>query len=84
MEQRGAGGARAAEEAVLWHQVLVGVHRILHVLPADQGAEQLGVRGTRQVHAVVTLEPMHNQQLPLCVPSDLLQTEALLVIYLYD
>lgn len=49
-------GARAAEEAVLGHQVLVRVHRVLHVLAADQAAVQLVVGRRRQVHAVVALQ----------------------------
>lgn len=60
VKQRGVGGARAAEEAVLWHQVLVCIHRVLHVLPADQAAEQFSVCGARQVHAVITLKQKHN------------------------
>lgn len=43
VKQWGAGGARAAEEAMLWYQVLVRIHRILHVLPADQAAVQFSV-----------------------------------------
>lgn len=60
VKQRGVGGARAAEEAILWHQVLVCIHRILHVLPADQAAVQFSVCGARQVHAVITLKQKHN------------------------
>lgn len=60
VKQRGAGGARAAEEAVLRDQILVCIHSVLHVLPADQAAEQFVVRGGRQVHAVITLKPKHS------------------------
>lgn len=56
VKQRRLGGAPAAEEAVLRQQVLVRVHGVLRAVPADQAAEQLGVRGTRQVHAVVALQ----------------------------
>lgn len=47
--------ARAAKEAALGHQVLVRVHCVLHVLAADQAAEESVVRGSRQVHAVIAL-----------------------------
>lgn len=60
VKQRGVGGARAAEEAVLWDQILVCVHSVLHVLPADQAAEQFVVRGGGQVHAVITLKAKHS------------------------
>lgn len=43
VKQLGAGGVRAAEEAMLWYQVLIRIHRALHVLPADQGAVQFCV-----------------------------------------
>ncbi len=56
MKQWGVGGVRAAEEAMLWHQVLVCVHSVLHILPADQAAVQFSVCGTRQVHAVIALD----------------------------
>lgn len=55
VKQRGVRRARAAEEAVLRHQVLVSIYRVLHVLAADQAAEQSVVRGRRQVHAVIAL-----------------------------
>lgn len=55
VKQRRVRRARAAEEAVPGHQVLVSVHRVLHVLAADQAAEQSVVRGCRQVHAVIAL-----------------------------
>lgn len=52
------GGARAAEEAMLWHQVLVCIHCILHVLPADQAAVRFSVCGTWQVHAIIALKQL--------------------------
>lgn len=61
VKQRGVRRARAAEEAMLWHQVLVGVHCVLHVLAADQAAEQSVVRGRRQVHAVIALSEKNDQ-----------------------
>lgn len=56
LKERRVGGARAAEESMLWHQVLVCVHHVLHVLLADQSAEQFIVCRTRQVHAVIALK----------------------------
>lgn len=55
VKQRGVRRARAAEEAVLGHQVFVSIHCILHVLAADQAAEQSVVGGRWQVHAVIPL-----------------------------
>lgn len=73
MKQRGVRGARAAEEAVLRHQVLVSIHSVHHVLPADQGAVQPGVCGTRQVHAVIALEEKLNSPSQIYVSKRLLQ-----------
>lgn len=50
------GGAGAAEEAMLWYQVFVCIHSIVHFLPTDQTAVELRIRRTRQVHTVITLE----------------------------
>lgn len=70
VKQRGVGGARAAEEAVLRDQILVGIHSVLHVLPADQAAEQFVVRGGRQVHAVVTLKAKQSSFNRPCAVND--------------
>ena len=56
VKQRCDGGARAAEKAMLWHQVLICIHSVLHSIPTDQAAVQFSVCGTRQVHAVIALE----------------------------
>lgn len=70
VKQRGVGGARAAEEAVLRDQILVGIHSVLHVLPADQAAEQFVVRGGRQVHAVIALKARHSSFIRLRAVDD--------------
>lgn len=70
LKQRGVGGARAAEEAVLWDQILIGIHSVLHVHPADQAAEQFVVGGGRQVHAVITLKAKHSSFIRLCAVND--------------
>ena len=56
VEELGPGGAGAAEEAVLGHQVLVCIHGVLHVLAADQTPVEAAVRGAGEVHPVVPLE----------------------------
>lgn len=55
VKQRGLGGARTAEEAVLWQQILICIHGLLRVLPADQAAIELCVCRARQVHPIITL-----------------------------
>lgn len=56
MKQWRLGSARAAEESMLGHQILVCIHRVLHVLLANQSTEQFFVCRTWQVHAVITLQ----------------------------
>lgn len=56
VQQRRLGSAWAAEKSMLGHQILVRIHRVLHVLLADQSAEQFFVCWTWQVHAVITLK----------------------------
>lgn len=50
------GGAWAAEESVLRDQVLICIYCVLHVLLADQSAEQFIVCWTWQGHALIALE----------------------------
>lgn len=59
VKQWGVGGARAAEEAVLWHQVFICIYTIIQVPPTDQAAVKFGVCWTRQMHAVIALKKKH-------------------------
>lgn len=56
VQELGAGGAGAAEEAAVGYQVLVCVHRVLHVHAADQAAVVLAIVGTGQMHPIVPLD----------------------------
>lgn len=55
----GVGGVGPIEETVVWDEVFVCVHHILHVLTADQRAVELRVGGRWKVHTLIPLRQNH-------------------------